>query len=178
MYAILFLNIISLATALWLKSHLQPLYTLEPSTLATLNRVIEIIILAVLITIGLIVRSSMLLAEQRTHEQKEQTREQKEKFYRLTEKLKAYLPHQLVEKLISDESTTGPDYRRKRLTIFFSDVQGFTKWTDRLEPDDVRELLNHYLTEMSHIADKWAARSINLSATAYDILRRSRTHKR
>lgn len=155
MYGILILNIIGLVTALWLKSHLKPLYTLDPSELTTINRTIEIVILGSLIIIGLIVRSSILLAEQRTLEQKERTQEQKENFYSLTEKLKAYLPHQLVEKLVSDKSTVGPDYRRRRLTIFFSDVQGFTKWTDNLEPEEVRELLNNYLSEMSDIARKW-----------------------
>ena len=48
-----------------------------------------------------------------------------------------------------------PDYKRRRLTIFFSDVRGFTAWTDKLEPEDTREILNQYLSEMSAIADKW-----------------------
>ena len=40
----------------------------------------------------------------------------------------------------------------KKLTIFFSDLEGFTETTERLEPEDLTQLLNHYLTEMSKIA--------------------------
>ncbi len=78
-----------------------------------------------------------------------------ERISRLSEKLKVYLPHQFVESLAHGDRETEPDYRRRRLTIFFSDVHGFTKWTDKLEPEEVRELLNQYLSEMSRIAHKW-----------------------
>ncbi|MEM1412746.1 MAG: adenylate/guanylate cyclase domain-containing protein, partial [Pseudomonadota bacterium] len=35
---------------------------------------------------------------------------------------------------------------------FFSDISGFTETADRLESEDMTELLNEYLTEMSNIA--------------------------
>jgi class 3 adenylate cyclase len=41
---------------------------------------------------------------------------------------------------------------RKKLTIFFSDIAGFTETADRLESEELSQLLNHYLTEMSRIA--------------------------
>ena len=85
----------------------------------------------------------------------ERLQEEKSKVALLSEKLKVYLPAQFVESLARGERGAEPDYRRKRLTIFFSDVQGFTKWTDKLEPEEVREILNHYLSEMSAIACKW-----------------------
>jgi class 3 adenylate cyclase len=91
--------------------------------------------------IGSIRAEERLLAEQ-------------EKVALLRDQLKVYLPHQFVESLASGERDTRPDYQRKRLTIFFSDVQGFTKWTDKLEPEEVREILNHYLSDMSSIARK------------------------
>ncbi len=36
--------------------------------------------------------------------------------------------------------------------MFFSDIAGFTDTTERLESEDLTQLLNHYLTEMSQIA--------------------------
>src|SRR5262249_22720928 len=42
--------------------------------------------------------------------------------------------------------------RRKELTIFFSDIAGFTETAERLESEHLTQLLNHYLTEMSKIA--------------------------
>ena len=43
---------------------------------------------------------------------------------------------------------------RKKLTVFFSDIKGFTEITDRLEPEVLSSLLNSYLNEMSKIALK------------------------
>jgi class 3 adenylate cyclase len=43
---------------------------------------------------------------------------------------------------------------RKELTVFFSDIEGFTDLTDRLEAEQISEILNGYLSEMSSIADQ------------------------
>jgi class 3 adenylate cyclase len=73
----------------------------------------------------------------------------------LSNKLKVFLPHQFVKALENGEADSVPEYERRKLTIFFSDVKGFTAWTDKLEPEDTRELLNQYLSEMSKIALRW-----------------------
>ena len=44
---------------------------------------------------------------------------------------------------------------RKKLTVFFSDIKGFTELTDRLEPEVLSSLINNYLNEMSKIALKY-----------------------
>ncbi|MFL0808834.1 MAG: adenylate/guanylate cyclase domain-containing protein [Agarilytica sp.] len=40
---------------------------------------------------------------------------------------------------------------RKRITIFFSDIQGFSSLSEELESETVETLLNQYLTEMTKI---------------------------
>ncbi|MDB9999270.1 adenylate/guanylate cyclase domain-containing protein [Porticoccaceae bacterium] len=51
---------------------------------------------------------------------------------------------------------TGKDVRaetqEKTLTIFFSDMEGFTRLAEELDPEQLTDLLNTYLTEMSEIA--------------------------
>ena len=47
---------------------------------------------------------------------------ERDKVARLANQLKHYLPHQFVESLAGEEREAGMDYRRKKLTIFFSDV--------------------------------------------------------
>ncbi len=44
---------------------------------------------------------------------------------------------------------------RKKLTIFFSDIQGFSELAEEMEADALTNLLNNYLTEMSDIALKY-----------------------
>ena len=73
----------------------------------------------------------------------------------LSNKLKVFLPQQFVKALEKGEADSVPDYERRKLTVFFSDVKGFTAWTDKLEPEDTREFLNQYLSEMSKIAHRW-----------------------
>ena len=42
--------------------------------------------------------------------------------------------------------------KRKKLTVFFSDIVGFTSISDSLESEEITAMLNYYLTEMSVIA--------------------------
>lgn len=67
-----------------------------------------------------------------------------------------YVPADFVRKLISlgRDAHVGGD-ARKKLTIFFSDLAGFTETTDKMEPEDLTNLLNSYLSEMSEIADQY-----------------------
>jgi len=46
---------------------------------------------------------------------------------------------------------------RKKLTIFFSDIKDFTVITERLQPEELTELLNEYFTEMAKIAHEHGA---------------------
>ena len=44
--------------------------------------------------------------------------------------LKRYLPMQLVDSIIRGEKTTGSPTERRKITVFFSDIKGFTETTD------------------------------------------------
>lgn len=46
---------------------------------------------------------------------------------------------------------------RKRLTIFFSDLVGFTKMSESMDPSDLNYVLNSYVTEMSSVAIEYGA---------------------
>lgn len=43
---------------------------------------------------------------------------------------------------------------RKRITVFFSDIRGFSSLTEELEAETLTDLLNTYLTEMVNIATR------------------------
>jgi class 3 adenylate cyclase len=45
-------------------------------------------------------------------------------------------------------------HARRRLTIFFSDIAGFTEIAERLEPEDMSHVLNQYFSEMSSLAER------------------------
>jgi adenylate cyclase len=74
---------------------------------------------------------------------------------RLSSQLAKYLSPQVYESIFTGRSNVTVASRRKKLTIFFSDLEGFTETTERLESEDLTQLLNHYLTEMSKIANQF-----------------------
>ena len=70
----------------------------------------------------------------------------------LSNQLAKYLSPQVYDSIFSGKQEVKLVSQRKKLTVFFSDLVGFTETTERLESEDLTRLLNHYLTEMSQIA--------------------------
>jgi len=70
-----------------------------------------------------------------------------------TYKLSRYLTP-TVWKAISEGNEKSLTTERKRVTIFFSDIQGFSSLSEELEAETLTEVLNSYLTEMARIATK------------------------
>jgi class 3 adenylate cyclase len=70
----------------------------------------------------------------------------------LSNQLAKYLSPQVYDSIFSGKQEVKVASSRKKLTVFFSDISGFTETADRLESEELSQLLNHYLTEMSRIA--------------------------
>ncbi len=70
----------------------------------------------------------------------------------LSTQLAKYLSPQVYDSIFSGKQEVKLVSKRKRLTVFFSDLVGFTETTERLESEDLTRLLNQYLTDMSQIA--------------------------
>ena len=70
----------------------------------------------------------------------------------LSSKLSKYLSPQIYQSIFRGEQTVEISSKRKKLTICFTDIAGFTETTDNLESEELTNVLNHYLTEMSVIA--------------------------
>jgi adenylate cyclase len=70
----------------------------------------------------------------------------------LSIKLSKYLSPQIYNSIFTGAQSVEIASSRKKLTVFFSDVVNFTETTDKLESEELTNLLNHYLTEMSRIA--------------------------
>lgn len=70
----------------------------------------------------------------------------------LSTQLAKYLSPQVYDSIFTGKQEVKLASSRKKLTVFFSDIAGFTETADRLESEELTQLLNHYLTEMSRIA--------------------------
>lgn len=75
---------------------------------------------------------------------------------KLLNSMKKYLSPQLFNSIVnSSDADTDLSYKRKKFTIFFSDIVGFTQITDMIEPEALSTLLNDYLNEMSKIVTRY-----------------------
>jgi len=75
----------------------------------------------------------------------------------LATKLSKYLSPQIYHSIFTGAQNVEIASNRKKLTIFFSDVVNFTETTDKLESEELTNLLNRYLTEMTNIALEYGA---------------------
>ncbi len=64
---------------------------------------------------------------------------------------KQYLSPAVIEQLIAHPERLTLGGERREITIFFSDVQGFTTISEKLSPEDLTALLNEYLSAMTDI---------------------------
>jgi adenylate cyclase len=67
-----------------------------------------------------------------------------------TGELKRFMPHQVAEGLLAGQLSEG--FERRKLTLLFADMVGFTDLSDTLEPEELSEVLNAYLREMTAVA--------------------------
>jgi adenylate cyclase len=64
--------------------------------------------------------------------------------------LSRFFPHALAERIMREGKTDlTPAY--KELTILFSDISGFTKWSSDKSPEEVHNFLSDYLESMAEI---------------------------
>jgi adenylate cyclase len=68
-----------------------------------------------------------------------------------TELFGQYVPPELVDRMARDPQKYNMEPRAAELTILFSDVRGFTSISEALKPEELREYINAYLTDMSGI---------------------------
>ncbi len=62
-----------------------------------------------------------------------------------------YVPEKVVNALIENPSLMNLGGEERELTILFSDLAGFTRFSESLTPTELVQLLNEYLSEMTDI---------------------------
>ena len=96
-------------------------------------------------------------SEERLNVLANEAREKNHQLEQLSAQLAKYLSPQVYESIFSGKQKVSLASSRKKLTIFFSDLVGFTQITETLESEDLTAALNYYLDEMSAIALKYGA---------------------
>jgi adenylate cyclase len=70
----------------------------------------------------------------------------------ISKKISRYISPQIYDAIFSGRSDAELATKRKKLSIFFSDIKDFTATSERLQAEQLAQLLNEYFTEMAAIA--------------------------
>ncbi|OGW64383.1 MAG: hypothetical protein A3H49_09065 [Nitrospirae bacterium RIFCSPLOWO2_02_FULL_62_14] len=73
-------------------------------------------------------------------------REQREK-----RRLARFFSPKVLEEIIRHRNDQALGTARKRITVLFSDIRGFTTLSEKLQPEQVVEILKEYLTELTEV---------------------------
>lgn len=80
--------------------------------------------------------------------------------------IRRYVPSQLADQIIAGQHVDEFTPVRTKLTVFFSDLVGFTDVSEELEPEDLARVLNEYFSEMTTIAQRHGGTVDELSGDA------------
>jgi adenylate cyclase len=80
--------------------------------------------------------------------------EQREKRY-IRQTFSKFVSKTVVDELLKSPEKLELGGEGKRVTVFFSDIRGFTSLSERLTPKQLVDHLNHYLQEMTDVVIKY-----------------------
>jgi adenylate cyclase len=122
---------------------------LERSFLLTMGGVTFLMMLLVLAIIYFIV--------DRWHDREHKLAITSQQLARANEVIGRYVASQLAEQIHAGNYYNLERHERRKLTLFFSDIQNFAAIADLVEPEDLSTLLNEYLSEMTAIGERYGA---------------------
>jgi PAS domain S-box-containing protein len=63
--------------------------------------------------------------------------------------LARFLPRQVAENFLAGQLPVEHGFSRRRITVLFADMVGFTDLSETLEPEELSEVINEYLRQMT-----------------------------
>ncbi|MFQ5585278.1 MAG: CHASE2 domain-containing protein [Thermodesulfobacteriota bacterium] len=67
----------------------------------------------------------------------------------------SYVTEKVVDELLRNPEMAKLGGHRREVTVLFSDIRGFTSFSEKRQPEEVVSILNEYLREMTDIIFRW-----------------------
>ena len=146
------LGIICYFTILVLYEYIPPVVQTDPSDLKIQNQVLIYVILFLFVIF-------MISGKLFTDEMEDSLMKEREKLAEMSTLLKKmfgrYLSTEVMNSLIEDPSALELGGERRSVTIMMTDLRGFTALSERLEPEQVVQMLNAYFEVMVEVVLKY-----------------------
>ena len=96
----------------------------------------------------------VFLVIDRWHDREEKLAATSQQLTRANDVISRYVASQLAEQIRAGNFEDLERHERRRLTLFFSDIEDFADTADHMEPEDLADALNTYLSEMAQIGQR------------------------
>ena len=94
---------------------------------------------AIGITLALVLGYGATVVDNYVREQRERRR------------LSQFFSPDVLNEIVRHRADVSLGSRRRMVTVLFSDIRGFTSISEKVEPEQVAEMLREYLTEMTEV---------------------------
>jgi len=135
-----------------LYEHVEPAFHLDESTLALQNQII-------IYTVFMVFILGMMSAKYLVNKTEDSLMEEREKLSEMASLLKKmfgrYLSTEVMNSLIEDPASLELGGEKRSVTIMMTDLRGFTSLSERLEPEQVVQMLNAYFEVMVEVVLKY-----------------------
>jgi len=91
----------------------------------------------------------------RWHDREDKLAQTTDQLARANDLISRYVAQQVAEQIRLGNYASIDRQARRRLTLFFSDIKGFTDLADHIEAEELSEILNEYFAEMTMIAERF-----------------------
>jgi len=108
-------------------------------------------IICLIVIGGFVILHVVMKAARLTSARLDEAHRQLEEASRL---IASYVPAEVAADILEGRTHAGDGPERRRITVFFSDLVGFSDIAEELEPEDLALVLNEYFAEMTAIAHR------------------------
>ena len=152
MITIIILGFICYFVTLVLYENVEPVFKPDQSALNLHNQILVYVILAIFIVF-------LMSGKYFTDKMEDTLMEEREKLAEMAALLKKmfgrYLSTEVMNSLIDDPSALELGGEKRKVTIMMTDLRGFTALSERLEPEQVVQMLNAYFEVMVEVVLKY-----------------------
>jgi class 3 adenylate cyclase len=139
-------------TTLFLYEYVEPASQVDPSTLDFQNQVLLYVVFVLVIVLMMFGRRFMDKTEDSLAEEREKLAEVSALLKKMFGR---YLSTEVMTSLIENPSALELGGEKRRVTIMMTDLRGFTALSERLQPEQVVQMLNAYFEVMVEVVLKF-----------------------
>jgi class 3 adenylate cyclase len=137
---------------LFLYEYVEPASQVDPSTLDFQNQVLLYVVFLLVIVLMMFGRRFMDKTEDSLAEEREKLAEMSALLKKMFGR---YLSTEVMNSLIENPSALELGGEKRKVTIMMSDLRGFTAMSERLQPEQVVQMLNAYFEVMVEVVLKF-----------------------